>query len=259
MSERLYLYAIVGPGDGLVLSHGLSEAEGLDGAERGLLDAPVYALPYRDIRAIVSRLPAGAVEVTAANVLRHEQVIESLMIRCALLPVRFGTVLAGEERLQALLAASYEDFTHSLARVAGKVEMGVRVLGRDATCRVCTRPAAGIESDGPGHGGADRAGYRYLMARLAEHRLETARQAEAECVAGMLDAALAAYSVEVRRSLLLTPSLPVSLAYLVPRESVAAFLAEVERLRTRLSQYSFLSSGPWPPYNFVGGPAGGAQ
>ena len=78
-------------------------------------------------------------------------------------------------------------------------------------------------------------------------------------MAGMLDAALAAYSVEVRHSLLLTPHLPVSLACLVPRESVTAFRAEVERLRTRLSQYSFLSSGPWPPYNFVGGPAGGAQ
>lgn len=242
------------------MSQGLSEAEAerLDGAERGLLDAPVYALPYRDSRAIVSRLPAGAVEVTAANVLRHEQVIESLMIRCALLPVRFGTILAGEERLQALLAARYEDFTRNLARVAGKVEMGVRVLSKSSFGEV-DRPAAGIESDGPGHGGADRAGYRYLMARLAEHRLETARQAEAERVAAVLDAALAAYSVEVRRALLLTPHLPVSLAYLVPRESVTAFRAEVERLRTRLSQYSFLSSGPWPPYNFVGGPAGGAQ
>ncbi len=236
-TDRLYLYAITGP-DG---DHGR--------LARGLRDAPVYALPYRDLRAIVSPIPDGAIAAAEPDALRHEQVVEHLMAQGPALPVRFGTLLADDERVRALLASRHAEFASALGRVAGKVEMGVRVLwDRPPDGGACSEAEGERDHGGPG--------FHYLMARLDEHRRETASRAHAERLADGLDSALAVHAAEACRSLLLTPNLPVNTAYLVPRENVADFCAAVERQRARLPGCRLLCSGPWPPYHFVG-PAGG--
>ncbi len=249
MSEHLYLYAITGPG---------GAPPGGTGGERGLLGELVYPVPYRELQALVSRASTEAAEAVAANVLCHEQIVERLMERVALLPVRFGTLLPDEERVRTLLAERYAEFTAALARVAGKVEFGVRVLSQGQPGSEPTTgppPSAGSGPSNPPENG-NRPGHRYLQARQAEHRRETVRQAEARRLADLLDATLAACAAETRCSLLLTPHLPVCAAYLVPREWVAAFEAAVAGLEATLPEYRFLCSGPWPPYNFVGAAGG---
>lgn len=70
-------------------------------------------------------------EGSAEELWRREEVIESLMQECDLLPVRFGTVVAGDGEAQEMLAKRRDELLSALDRVRGAVELAVRVAGDD--------------------------------------------------------------------------------------------------------------------------------
>ena len=75
----------------------------------GMHDLPLRLVVQGDLVGIVSDWPGKSVNrssdsVDPALVLRHEQVIEQIMADVAVLPMRFGTILGGDERVQAVLA-----------------------------------------------------------------------------------------------------------------------------------------------------------
>jgi len=164
--------------------------------------------------------------------------VEALMADRAVLPVRFGTVLADEAAVQATLAVHYADFVASLNRVRGRVELSLRVLW-DFEFRISNfefRPDSG---------------QAYLMARLEEERQRQAWRQRAEALAAELYTPLGRLAVESTRQVLVTPRLLLTAAYLVERDQVAAFRREVEVLSTAHPELRFLCTGPWPAYSFV--------
>lgn len=81
------------------------------------------------------------------------------------------------------------------------------------------------------------------------------RRRRARDLAERIDQPLAALARESRHQLLRTPNLPLSGAYLVERERLAAFRARVAELDEEIDQAEVICTGPWPPYSFVKGPA----
>jgi hypothetical protein len=94
-------------------------------------------------------------------------------------------------------------------------------------------------------------GTRYLQARLAAHRRETALQGRARAIAEELDTALRSQTIAMRRAILPTPRLVVRAAYLLEPAQVGAFQETFEAIRQAHVDLRFLLSGPWPPYSFV--------
>jgi hypothetical protein len=184
------------------------------------------------------------VPATEDNLWRHEAIVEALMAARAVLPVRFGTVLADEATVQATLAAHYGDFVASLDRVRGRVELSLRVLWDDAPPSPQPSPAGG--------GGSGRGrGRAYLMARLEEEHQRQAWRQRAEALAAELHTLLDRLAVESTRQVLVTSRLLLTAAYLVERDQVAAFRREVEVLNAAHPELRLLCTGPWPAYNFV--------
>lgn len=72
--------------------------------------------------------PARDHEVSAEELWRREEVLESLMQECDLLPVRYGTVVHDDEAGQ-LLEQRRDELLQALDRVRGAVELAVRVAG----------------------------------------------------------------------------------------------------------------------------------
>jgi len=212
----------------------MSAGPGLEG--RALLN-----LAHRDIAAVVSPLTAAEVPLTEANLWLHEAVVEALMTEGAILPVRFGTVLASEAKVQAMLAACYASFVATLERVRGRVELGLRVLWEEVPYST---------GKGDGHQRAD-SGREYLLTRLEEGRRGQIRRQRAETLAAEIHETLARLSAESTRQVLATPRLLLTAAYLIEREQMAAFQREVETLRETHPTRRFLCTGPWPPYSFV--------
>lgn len=213
-------------------------------AEPGLEGTSLFSVTHQDIAAVVSTLATAKVPPTEDNVWRHEAIVEALMADRAVLPVRFGTVLADEAAVHATLAVHYADFAASLDRVRGRVELSLRVLWNDDVLPPQPSPAGG---GGCGKG----CGRTYLMARLEEERQRQAWRQRAEALAAELHTLLDRLAVESARQVLVTPRLLLTAAYLVERDQVAAFRREVEALSAAHPELRFLCTGPWPAYSFV--------
>ena len=215
---RLLVYGIVeSANDGLA-------GEGLNGRPlRGVADEPLIA--------VVSDYEGADPEPTAAGMAAYEGIVRRLMDRGAILPARFGSVLADESEVRALLRRRRKDLLSRLRRVRGAVEIGLRASWRDG---VRARPDAPSQS-----------GTSYLRDRL-ELRQNARR------VAGKLDP-LSAIALSARRRLVPRPDVPVLDAYLVDGGRVDEFVALVEQLDGALEDVELVCTGPWPPYSFAEG------
>jgi len=212
-------------------------------AEPGLEGTSLLSVTYQDIAAVVSPLSTATVSPTEDNLWQHEAVVEALMADRAVLPVRFGTLLADEVAVQASLAAHYANFVASLDRVRGRVELGLRVLWEIADSEWQIADSSQRPSATSGRG--------YLMARLEEERQRQAWRQQAKALAEEIHIPLDHLAAESTRQVLITPRLLLTAAYLVERDQVAAFRQKVESLSAAHPKLRLLCTGPWPAYNFM--------
>ena len=141
----------------------------------------------------------------------HERVVERLMADRTVLPMRFGSTVTDDDAVRRLLVDRQTAFLAMLARIRGRVELGVRVVHlapepMAAAVAVATAPALSGRDYllGKMQNGRRAAGIGDPLAHLAvESRLQAPRSAD-----------------EVLRA-----------SYLVERSGVARFRAAVERLQ----------------------------
>ena len=255
-----YVYALVQPGD-------LAPPKGMDG------NSPVTVLLSRGIGAVASVVPLAEFGSEALRrnlqdvgwleekVRRHERVVEALLERGPVLPLRFGTIFLNVERLLAVLAKNGSTFREALRYLAGKEEWGLKGLSHRASLRTAlVRGDPALLAQGAGGTGASP-GHRFFARRQAEDLL-AARSLEREVE--LADVAVAAVAPRVVR-LVRNPvavgiasegeRLVLSLACLLERRAVDAFLEDVEHWNRdhRCDGFRLTASGPWPPYHFAAG------
>jgi len=240
MDSSCYVYAI--------LARDVSLPTGL----RGLDDAPLSAVPWRELAAAVSPIASATLPPTPASLLRHEVVVEALCQAGLALPVRFGAILADPEAVARALARQYDVLRADLARVGDKVELGLTILWETTARQNEAKdeqpipwPTGTPASSTPGPG------TRYLQARLAHYQQEAARQTQVKTLIADLEQALHSSTLEQRYAMLPAPRLVVRAAYLVHHWQVKDFQQAVDQMRQRRPDLRWLISGPWPPYSFV--------
>src|ERR1035441_5803502 len=112
---RNYLYAIVAGGESR-----LYPSLGIDGRD-------VYTVTEGRLSAVVSGLAGPKVRPQRANLAAHQAVLKRLMADTTPLPMAFGTIAASPQAIRGILVRTHRPFEEQLHRVAGKVEMGLRV------------------------------------------------------------------------------------------------------------------------------------
>lgn len=217
---------------------------------QGLAGNPVFLVTHGDLAAVVSRSPVRPWPPDAVHLSRHEAVVEEVMGCRAILPVRFNTILAADQGIFMLLEERAREFRASLERVAGKVEMGLRVLWE---------PPRETEASDAQEAGAPGPGTQYLRRKLTEERRSARTRAAGERLIQELHPRFHSLAVESRLQRFLTDRLLLSGAYLVERYRVGPFQEAVAKAREELSRLRFLLTGPWPPYHFVNGGSGDAK
>ena len=168
----------------------------------------------------------------------HDAVVRAVFRLETVLPLRFGTLLEGEEAAIRLLRTGYEEARARLAEVAGHREWGVRVRYAE--------PVA------PRTDPAGLTGTEYLVRR--RDRLKAAQRSRADVVrtAARLDEALRRHaSAGAERAC--PHGVLLNTAYLLPEEREAEFHSELEWLARELRNAgaSVETTGPWPPYSFA--------
>ncbi len=112
-----YIYAVVTPSAEQALNF------------KGLDDRPIYTIAHRGVAAVVSDLESDRIRPERRNLAAHRAVLSGLMgVEEAVLPMRFGTIAANANEIKSLLASNREIFESQLKQIAGKLEMGVRVV-----------------------------------------------------------------------------------------------------------------------------------
>jgi hypothetical protein len=206
---------------------------------RGLGGATLRALEGKGLAAVYTRHRSLRPRPTPELVVEHERVVEAIMARGPVLPLRFGTQLEREDELSAVLAERRDELVRLLARVRGRTELGLRVIPEhsDAEHPDPQHPDAGslaVESSGSG----------YLLARVRAHR--RAQQAIREIHVPLAELAVASRIREPPRA----PAVLVA-AYLVDSERVAEFQLRADELARGQSPTQMMVTGPWPPYSFA--------
>lgn len=208
-----YLYALV---EGLPASW--------CAADSGVGGAPVTIHRYGHrslLTATLDTVPPPNPSTLAA----HHDVIASTLDAHAVLPFRYGTVTGGLG-VDAWLSIRRDAIESSLALVRGCVEMTVKLLRLDGSS---THHAGGRGTDGTA---PDEPRLRALADQLIAHaELPHARYRPAG-TGGHVAA---------------------SVAFLVPRTELPAFLTRIAPIASRATGVAVVPTGPWPPYAFVPG------
>ena len=202
----------------------------------GLRGAPLRAIGDDGLFAIASEHDDLRIEAIEEDLWAHEGVVERLMDRAAVLPMRLGSTLPDEEAVLSTLRERRPEFTEALERVAGAVELGVRAFAETAPD---TEPEAAAAASGAG----ERPGTAYMMARLESERHG------ADAAARIHEPLAALARASTRRPASRRPAV-LNASYLVDRDRVDAFRARVEELEDGLDEATIVCTGPWPPYSF---------
>lgn len=225
---RLWLYAVT-PGP---------EAPPL--APRGLAGEPLRALGCGDLFAVVGE--PGEVAVDAAALAGHDRTVRALAASAAaLLPARFGQRFDGEDEVRALVARRADELAAALERVAGCVQMTLRV----ATSRPPEPPAV------PAPETTASPGTRYL-----EERRRLARELREVPEIAALRQALAPLLQAERTVRHATPPLLATHYGLLRPAAEAEYRRQVAAQAALTPELSLSVSGPWPPYAFAAGEEG---
>ena len=203
---------------------------------RGVGRRSVFLVGKNGLSAAVSRISDAELSPDIPRVLAYKSVIESIHHRGAVIPLRYGSVFEQESQIAELLEERGQHYAKLLRELEGRVEMGVRVLSKSAERG---QPFLSLS------GGAYMAAQREHYAQADEIGLE---QEQISREIHRLLAGLFARSKTESGFLAGNPLL--SLHFLVPKNSITPFRKVFQRM-SQFPSARVLSSGPWPPYNFV--------
>jgi hypothetical protein len=195
----------------------------------GVDDEPVHLVVHGAVAAAVSQVSGSGDAVT--RMLPHERVVEALLAAGAVIPARFGSVLADESDVLADLSRLSDVLVQALRRVQDHVELAVRLTSTHDPERPDPGPVT--------------TGRAWIASRLAARDQGNRLQEEVHAV-------LAVASTQSRW----WPSQPggagARASYLVACGQVDRFRDLAQGLAEELAgrEIVLTCTGPWPPYSF---------
>lgn len=234
---KLYIYGVID-----------SNGE-IDRTIKGIKGTPVGNIPYRDIGVAVGRFE-DLRDIRKTNSLEHEDVVEALMKRFTVLPFRFHTLFDKEERILSILEDHYSDFRENLDRLRNKGEFGIKVIWPGE--RIKTQ----IEREyGRNHHAATEASNstadRYIEEKFEKYKIEKEFEEKAEICIAIVDNFLNRFAAEKKLEKTKSKDLLLSAFYLVEKGKQKDFKEALDILKIAPGDFKYLSTGPWPPYNFI--------
>ncbi|MCX6340092.1 MAG: GvpL/GvpF family gas vesicle protein [Candidatus Aureabacteria bacterium] len=243
--EGKYIYGIIESDKELYF-----EQPGIEGGEQ------VYTIPHMDIAAVVSNSElydynALIKDEVARRLIHHQQVLESVMRRFAVIPMRVGTYAESMSEAQDVLARGYELAREVFKKIADKVEIDVAVTWSDFNALLKETGGRKEVQDIKAKVLASSNGVtpqdQMTVGLIVKKALDEQRKA---CAAA-IHHELTAVSCGFRDHELMDDTMVMNSAFLVSRENREIFDAKVDKLNARFEEkLNFRRIGPLPPYSF---------
>ena len=219
----------------------------------GLNGGPVYTVSNGRVAAVVSDVPEDRIRPERRHLAAQQAVLRGLMQGMpALLPMSFGIIATGPKDVKKILTRNQAAFLKQLERVAGKIEMGLRVswdVPNIFEYFVNSHPELEASRDrllSPQ--GNHSQGDMVELGRLFDRLLQEDR----ELFTRQVEETLALSCRKIKWNKCRQEREVMNLACLVARQDEAAFEAAVFTAAKLFdNNFTFDYNGPWAPHNFV--------
>ncbi len=216
--------------------------------------SPVSVAQFRD----QAEEHSGDPQWVIPRACRHEEVVEAVLARSPVVPVRFGSVFADRAKLCELLAEQQRAIAEFLSYCSDKEEWAVKAQVDRSAASAWLAESASARPTEPGSE-ATSAGACYLQKKKRRYRAERRLEPWLRGVAETARRELGEYALDVRSVATrfagqeqdgLRPAF--QLALLVARRRMSACREHVAALARahRGTGLVIESTGPWPPYHF---------
>ena len=213
----------------------------------------VYTISFKDISAVVSDTPLIEYEPSEKNVMAHENVVELVMLDHNVLPMRFCTIIKGDEGVRKMLETFHSEFKENLAVLRGKTEVGLKVYWDNL--RIEKRVEETSENIKRMRGEIARKpqGSAYLLKLKLDAAIKGEALKQRARYAEEIERKLQRLTHESRSNTLIGEDMILNAAFLIDREALEIFKNEIDKVLNEYKNYGleFQFSGPWPPYSFA--------
>lgn len=238
-ANGMYVYAVV-------------EKQGpADYGDIGIDGAPIVRVVHGDLAALASTTSHSRIRPERRHLAAHNAVLKRALEEPAVLPMAFGLIADSQTALMDLLATNRKVLREQLARVAGRVEMGLRVhyeVPNVFEYFVNTRPELREARDAIGDVRQARHADLLQLGQFFERTLNEERELRFEQVQQVL----ARHGIEIKRNAARSEREVLNLACLLPRPLQAQFEGIVGEAAAAFdNHFVFDINGPWAPHNFV--------
>lgn len=249
-----------------VYVYGLVRGDGVADSPAGIGGAAVRIVAEGGIGALASELAAGLdvemrdPDTAKAAVLAHHGVLQAVVGRQTVLPLRFGTVFCDDGGIRSAIAAHRGFLVEALQRLDGSREWGVKIFcDRDVLGGGIGAVSPALSAAEKELSGAPQGKAFFLRRRMAQmrereidrtlaHDLEDLRRCLRELSHGEAAMKLQAPAVTGRCDEMVWNG-----AYLVMQAQEAPFFERIEAVMKALEPLGYHCdvTGPWPPFNFA--------
>jgi hypothetical protein len=218
----------------------------------GIEGNEVYTITEGRMAAVVSGLASPKIRPQRAHLAAHQAVLKCLMADTTPLPMAFGTIAASPDAIRRILVHNRHAFEEQFRRVAGKVEMGLRVawdvpnifeyfVNTHAELRLARDRLVGVRHEFTQE-------EKIELGRMFDRLLNDDREDHIRKVQRVLDPVC----VEFKANQCRNEREVMNVVCLVRRDAQEEFSAGVFAAAKLFdNNFAFDYSGPWAPHNFV--------
>ena len=238
MDEGQYIYCLIETG----------EARNFGAIGIGNQGDAVTTIAYRDLSAVVSRVPMTKYVVSKETIISHEKVIEMVMRDYTVLPVRFYTVAPNAEEIRTLLRRRYQEFKKLFRELDNKVELGLKALWKDMNAVFGEIAEENDDIKAVGALAAETGRDKDAADERGKPALEHKKAEEGQAILQPLRRVAADSCLNRTYG----DDMILNAAFLVDRAREKEFDSEVEKIAAQHENRIELKYvGPAPPYSFV--------
>jgi len=241
--------------------------------QRGIDDGnATTVLCYEDLCALVSPVPIDEyneealehrlrdLEWLTPRVKRHEEIIRYAQRIHPVIPIRFGTIYASDERVLEVLREGYDQFYSYLDFISGKEEWGVKVYAEEYAGRRTIEASSELIGELDEQiSSAGSGGQVYLLKKKRENIIRQQSIDFLNDLSNEIHQQILSWSVEGHKNKVLSKratgkgcDMILNAAFLLDTKDVGDFKERIDALAAEYSadDLSFEISGPWPCYSF---------
>jgi hypothetical protein len=212
----------------------------------------LFTIRYKDAAMVAAGVPMKIYQPKKENLMMHENAVSQVMKKNdTVIPVSFGNVFHSKEDVGVLLENLYPQFEKLFPEIKGKVELGLKVIGKKEWLESLVNGNAKMEKMAKAVQGKTEAASYYERIQLggaAQKLVASLRQdVKHDVMEPLMELAVASKTNDPTSEKML-----LNASFLVERDKETEFDQKVNEAHDKWKdKVEFSYSGPWPAYNFV--------